>query len=146
MDASANRSIFFICVAGRISPANRIIPTVGKHIIAAETLPSGGIYVRIDESPQLRIIIPALQVIQAGFFVVDITAVAQGVGLAEGIGHAACDGEDIAPGIVGVFHNGCAADGDDGGNVALEVGQVEIPMANPNLIKYILHDDGRRMQ
>ena len=61
-------------------PINRIIPTIGEHVIAHEALAGGSKCVRIDESAHLRVIVSALQVVQAGFLVVDIAPVGEGIG------------------------------------------------------------------
>ena len=58
-----------------VSIINRIIATVGKHIIAQQTLAGGGEDVGIYKAADLRIIISALQIIEPGFSVVVITAV-----------------------------------------------------------------------
>ena len=43
---------------------NRIISTIGKHIIARNALSGGNEAVRIDEPSPNRIVIPAVEVIQ----------------------------------------------------------------------------------
>ena len=58
--------------------------------------------IRIDKPAPPRVIIPALQIVQPRFRVVDIPAVAQGVLCAEGGGQRAGGGQQIAPCVVGV--------------------------------------------
>ena len=58
--------------------------------------------IRIDKPTPRRVIVSALQIIQPRFRVVDVSAVAQGVLFAEGGGHRAGGGQQIAPCIVGV--------------------------------------------
>ena len=82
--------------------------------------------VRIDKSAPRRVIVPALQIVQPRFRVVDVSAVAQGVLCAEGGGQRAGGGQQIAPCVVGVGHNARAAGGDEAGHVALCVLDVEI--------------------
>ena len=65
----------------------RIIPTVRKHIVSNNALPCGRIPICIDKPAPTRVIVPALQIVQPRFRVVDVSAVAQGVLFAEGGGH-----------------------------------------------------------
>ena len=65
-------------------------------------MPCGRIPIRIDKPAPPRVIIPTLQIVQPRFRVVDIPAVAQGVLFAEGGGHRAGGGQQIAPCVVGV--------------------------------------------
>ena len=104
----------------------RIIPTVRKHIVSNNALPCGRIPIRIDKPTPPRIIIPALQIIQPRFRVVDVSAVAQGVLFAEGGCQRAGCGQRVAPCVVGVAHNARAAGADKTGHVALRVLDVEI--------------------
>ena len=80
----------------------------------------------VYEAAGAGVIVAGLEVIEAGFGVVDIAAVAQGVGFAEGCRHGAGGISNIAPGIVGIFHHDSAAAVHDGKNIALEVGYIEI--------------------
>ena len=73
-----------------------------------------------------RVIIPALQIVQPRFRVVDVSAVAQGVLCTEGCCHRAGGGQQIAPCVVGVGHDARAAGADKAGHVALRVLDVEI--------------------
>ena len=80
----------------------RIIPTVRKHIVPNNALPCGRIRIRIDKPTPPRVIVPALQIIQPRFRVVNVSAVAQGVLCAEGGGQRAGGGQRVAPCVVGV--------------------------------------------
>ena len=82
--------------------------------------------VRIDKPAPPRVIIPALQIVQPRFRVVDVSAVAQRVLLTEGCCHRAGGGQQIAPCVVGVGHDARAAGADKAGHVALRVLDVEI--------------------
>ena len=85
----------------RINVIYRIISTIGKHILCMDaTIIDQAI--RIDKPAPPRVIVPALQIVQPRFRVVDVSAVAQGVLFAEGGGHRAGGGQQIAPCIVGV--------------------------------------------
>ena len=75
------------------------------------------------------VIVPAAEVIQARFGIVDVPTIAQGVRGAEGGGHGAADGHGRTPGVVGVGHHLGAAGVHKTGDIALGVFQVEIPVA-----------------
>ena len=68
-----------------------------------------------------RIVIPGLEVIEPRFLVVDVTPIAEGVLLAEGIGQGAGAGEGITPGVIGVFDDDLAGIVGDGHDVALSI-------------------------
>ena len=80
----------------------------------------------IDKPTPPRVIVPALQIIQPSFRVVNVSAVAQGVLCAEGGGQRAGGGQRVAPCVVGVGHDARAACADEAGHVALCVLDVEI--------------------
>ena len=94
--------------------------------MSIEALSRGQIRIRIDKPPPPRVIVPALQVLQPRFRVVDISAVAQGVLFAEGGGHRTGGAQRIAPCVVGVGHDARAAGIDEAGHVALRVLDIEI--------------------
>ena len=74
----------------------------------------------VYETAGAGVIVAGLEVIEGGFGVVDIAAVAQGVGFAEGCRHGAGGISNIAPGIVGIFHDNGAAAVHDGNDIALD--------------------------
>ena len=82
--------------------------------------------IRIDKPTPPRVIVPALQIVQPRFRVVDVSAVAQRVLFAEGGGQRAGGGQQIAPCVVGVGHDARAACADEAGHVALCVLDVKI--------------------
>ena len=82
--------------------------------------------IRIDKPAPPRVIIPALQIVQPRFRVVDVSAVAQRVLCAEGCCHRAGGGQRVAPCVVGVGHDARAAGIDKAGHVALRVLDIEI--------------------
>ena len=86
----------------------------------------GRIPIRIDKPTPIRVIVPALQIVQPRFRVVDISAVAQGVLFAEGARHRAGCAQRIAPCVVGVSHDARAAGADETGHVALCILDVEV--------------------
>ena len=89
-------------------------------------MPCGRIPIRIDKPAPPRVIVPALQIVQPRFRVVDVPAVAQGVLCAEGGGQRAGGGQRVAPCVVGVGHDARAAGADKTGHVALCVLDVKI--------------------
>lgn len=52
----------------------------------------------------LRIIIPVLQIVHSGFFIVVVTSVAERVGFSDGAGFAAGDAHDFSPAAILVFY------------------------------------------
>ena len=80
--------------------------------------------IRIDKSTNLRIIVAALEVVQPRFLVVYIPAVAQGVLCAQCAGHGAGGGGDVAPGVVDVIDDRCAAAVQNANHVALNIGDI----------------------
>ena len=82
--------------------------------------------IRIDKPAPRRVIVPALQIIQPSFRVVDIPAVAQRVGRTKRRCHCTGCAQRIAPCVVAVGHNARAAGADETGHVALRVLDVEI--------------------
>ena len=80
----------------------------------------------IDKPTPPRVIVPALQIIQPSFRVVNVSAVAQGVLCAEGGGQRAGGGQRVAPCVVGVGHDARAAGVDHAGHITLGVLDVEI--------------------
>ena len=117
-------------LSASISSADRVIIAVSEKIL----VPIGffersGQYRNIigtNKPTPPRIIVPALQIIQPRFRVVDVSAVAQGVLCAEGGGQRAGGGQQIAPCVVGVGHDARAAGADKAGHVALCVLDVEV--------------------
>ena len=83
----------------------------------------------IDKPTPPRVIVPALQIVQPRFCIVDISAVAQRVLFAEGCGQRPGGGQQIAPCVVGVAHDARAAGIDEAGHVALRVLNIEIRCA-----------------
>ena len=116
-----------------INSGNRIVSTVGKHVIAEDALSSRSEGVGIEESTQCGVIISGLAVIQPGFFIVHVSTITQGIISGElvigGIG-------DVAPGIVII---GCIA-------VAVAVNQTsDIALCIQHIVQnpgVVLHREG----
>ena len=88
----------------------------------AANLPNSVIHT--NKSPELRAIVPAIQVIEARLGVVIIPPVAEGIlvahGVAAGVGYGA-----FAPGVVAVGGNDLAGGGpDDGNDIPLQVVEI----------------------
>ena len=62
--------------SSNILSAYWIVQTIGKHIVAQDTLAGGDESVGVDKSAEVGIIITALEVIELGFLVVHIAMVA----------------------------------------------------------------------
>ena len=125
LEASSNRLL--PKHSADVITTNRIVPAICKHVMSIEALSRGQIRIRIDKpTPPRVIIIPALQIVQPRFRVVDVPAVAQRVLCAEGGGHRTGGAQWVAPCVVGVGHDARAAGGDEAGHVALRVLDIEI--------------------
>ena len=57
-----------------IYAADRIIPAIGKHIVAEEALAGGNEDVGIDESADFGIVITGLEVIESSLSVIDLAS------------------------------------------------------------------------
>ena len=75
--------------AGIVFKRDRIVEAIGEHVIAQDALAGGDEGVCADEAAHLGVVVAGLEVIEAGFGVVDIATVAEGVQLAEGGGQGA---------------------------------------------------------
>ena len=105
-------------------PINGVIPAIGKHIAAGNTLSCGNKSVCTDKSPELRVIIPAVEIIKAGFGIVIIPPVAEGILVAHGVAGSVGDSA-FAPGVVVVLgHNLSGSSPDDGNDIPLQVVEV----------------------
>ena len=75
-----------------------IISTVGKAVVAKVALSGRDVTVRIDETADLRVVIPGLEVVEPCFGIVVIAAILQGIDRS----HFAGCSEDLTIGIVSV--------------------------------------------
>ena len=88
----------------------------------AANLPNSVIHT--NKSPELRAIVPAIQVIEARLGVVIIPPVAEGVFVAHGVAGSVGDGA-VAPGVVAVLgHNLPGSSPDNGNNIPLDIVEV----------------------
>ena len=104
----------------------RIISAIRKKIVGAYIRVNTHNCVHTNKSPELRVIIAAIQVIKAGFCVVIIPSVAERIliahGVAGGVGYGA-----LAPGVVAVLSHDLPRGGpDDGDDIPLQVIEIVV--------------------
>ena len=121
--------------------ANRVILAICEHIGAEEAVGvGGGEGVGVNEPADGRVIVAALEVVEAGLGIVVIAAVAQGVEVANrrvaAVVHRA-----VAPCIIVVGCSEFAARIEDGGHIALRVEDVVIELR----CLAVLVDHGERL-
>ena len=68
----------------------------------------------IDEPSPFRVVVAAAQVVQAGLVIVDVTAVAEGIQLAQRVLLGAADSQQRTPRVVAVCYNSRAGVVKDG--------------------------------
>ena len=121
---------FFFCINHNLFSVDWVIVAVGKEILIPVGFVGGRSYhgggIRIDKPSPNRVIVPAAEVVQARFGVIDIPTIAQGIRGAEGGGHGAVGGHGRTPGVIGVGHHLSAAGVHKTGNIALGILQIEI--------------------
>jgi len=100
--------------------------------MSKNTLSSACVCVHIDESAGIGIVISGLQVVQLGFGIVDIAAVAEGIDIGE-VGcrgdrraGAVGDGGDFAPGVVGIADNDRAGSVSHTHDISLQVQEIVV--------------------
>ena len=84
-----------------ISHHNWFVSTIRKHIHPNKALSGRGQAVGVDEAVGYGVIISALEIIEAGFGVVVVAPVAEGIDLCHGAGGVG----ELTPGVVGVAGN-----------------------------------------
>ena len=121
---------FFFCINHNLFSVDWVIVAVGKEILIPVGFVGGRSYhgggIRIDKPAPNRIIVPAAEVVQARFGVIDVPAITQGIHSTQRGGHSAAGGHGRAPGIVGVGHHLGAAGVHKTGDIAQGIFQVEI--------------------
>ncbi len=85
-----------------------------------------GYTIRINEPPDLRIIVAALQIVEFRFGVIPVAAVAVGVLHAKGSGHGAGRTDELAPAVVAVADNGGPGSISKACHITLETREVEV--------------------
>ena len=82
--------------------------------------------IRVEETAEVGVVVAGLEVIELGFGVVDVAAVAQGVMGTQGGVHRAGGGQNVAPCIVAVGYHLLACAVQDPNHIALQVGGVVV--------------------
>ena len=121
--------------------ANRVILAICEHIGAEEAVGvGGGEGVGVDEPADGRVIVAALEIVEAGLSVVVIAAVAQRVEVADRR-VAAVIHRAVAPCIIVVGCSDLAARIEDGGHIALCIDKVIVQFR----LRPVLVDHGERL-
>ena len=80
--------------------------------------------IRTNKPPELRVIVPAVQVIKPGLGIVVVPPVAERILIAHGVAGGVGDGA-VAPGVVAVLgHNLPGSSPDNGNNIPLDIVEV----------------------
>ena len=112
-------------VSGTVLTQYRIVPTVHIHIVPGGALAGGDVGVAIEESSDFGVIVTGVEVVEAGFGIVVVTSITEGVIIGDigGKPGETCRyrGGDSAPGIVLVADEDCAVSVYDCRHVALEI-------------------------
>ena len=104
-----------------------IVHAIAEKVIATNISTNTGYrIIRVDKAADSGVIIPALEIVQACFSVVEVPAIAEGVEFAQCVGHGAGGGQRITPCVIGVRHHLRAAAGHQHDHVALRILQIEI--------------------
>ena len=112
-------------VAVRVRHVHGIVETVGKKIVAMRSSANACQFrVNIDEPSEFRVIVAAVQIVQASFGIVIVASVAEGVFVAHGVAGGVGDSA-VAPGVVAVGGNDLAGGGPgDGDDIPLDIVEV----------------------
>ena len=106
---------------------DRIVEAIGKQIISIHGFSRiRNSTIRADKPPELRVIVPAVEIVQPRFGVVVIAPVAEGILFAHGVAAAVGNGT-LAPGVVAVSGHYLACSGPhDGDDIPLHIIEVVI--------------------
>ena len=66
-----------------IFPNNGVIPAIRIRVMPENALTGGKEDIGRDEPADFRVVVPALEVVEAGFLIIDIPTVAEGIILSE---------------------------------------------------------------
>ena len=108
-----------------IRKVRRAVPAICEHIMSNNALPGRCIRVRIDKSTNCRIVIPALEVVESGFLVVDVPTIPQGVDICQ----SASSRKNLAIGVIVVACDNVLAAIHNPHHVTLEVGDIIVDCA-----------------
>ena len=112
--------------SGWIRKTYRIVITIGKHIVSNNSLSGGSKSIPIDKPSRLRVVVSTLEVIQVRLPIVDVAPISQRIIAAYGGREATGDMQVVTPGVVEVGGDYGAGLVYDGGDVALETGDVVV--------------------
>ena len=107
-----------------INLIDRIAITICKKVMSGHVFIQGKVC--IDKTAYARLIISTPEIIESSFFIVDITAVAEGLDGAQGGGKRAGRGKNLAPGIVNIFYHFIVSAVNDTDNIPLQIVQIGI--------------------
>ena len=102
--------------------ADRVRKVQHEELVAVDVAISTQSFhiVCIDEPTQIRVVVPAAQIVQTGFFIKDVAAIPEGVQGTQRIGQRARLAGGLAPSIVLVFYYLAAVCVNQRDDVALE--------------------------
>ena len=103
-----------------------IISTITKQINLIQTIIYNNSIVTINKPTNFRVIVTALEIVQPGFGVVVISAIAEGVHFAYGFRLRAADAHQLAPAVVDIADDLGSAAVQDADDVSLAVADVVI--------------------
>ena len=106
------------------------VVAIREHIVTQESLPCTGCTVSVDESAQGGVVVAGLQIVEAGFLVVAVAAIAQGVEGADAVGAGVGGMPQLAPGVVVVIHHGGTGGVDDTDYITLGICDVVVGGGN----------------
>ena len=109
----------------RIAKKNWRVVAICEHITTKQSLPGGGIAVRIHKPSCGGVIIAGLEVIEAAFGIIVVATVTKRVLFSQGAGGC----EELAVGVVGITRHGIAAGIHQAHDIALQICDVIIGRA-----------------
>ena len=112
-------------IAIRVRHVHWVVETVGKKIVSLRSSANACQFrVNIDKPPEVRVIIPAVEIVQPSFGIVIIPPVAERILIAHGVAGGVGDGA-FAPGVVAVLSHDLPRGGpDDGNDIPLQVVEI----------------------
>ncbi len=129
-------------MASWVGVVHRIIPAICEQVASKRTFSNVQLRVCVDEPPNHRVIIPALQIVKTRFVVVIIPAVSDRVYIADACGvvgyiraAAVFDGYQFAPGVIGICGNDRTGIVDDMSYVALRVSDILVIRGRPAVLR-----------
>ena len=97
--------VFNRSAASRIMHINRIIATISKNIVSNNILICTQYSVLVHKPLSNRVVVSGVEVVEPGFGIIAIAAVAEGIERAYGVGFGAGDRQKLAPRAVFVVYH-----------------------------------------